>query len=401
MQSARATLVVIHRWSGLCIAGFLILAGLTGGLLAWNDRLDAWIYPALTVQAQTTALDPLTIREQVQARYPQLEFDSAPLHAPPGKAMVFNARPLAPIAGQPRAAADFDQVFVDPYTGKVQGTRMWGELSQGSRNLMPFVHRLHYSLLAGKAGTTVLGIVALIWTLNCFAGLVLTFPPRPHKQNTPRPWLLRWQAAWKIRWSGSSAQFSFDLHRATSLWLWTVFALMAWSAVSLSLPQVFNPVMHALLPHQDMAAPAARDPDQPPRLSWAQARSAGRKLMREQSAIHEFAVEYETSLHYDASRTAFRYVVRSDRDIRRHGGETQLWLDARDGALLALWLPTGRARADTFATWLKAFHQAAVWGAAWKVGLTLAGAFTAIASLAGLQIWARRRHARRQAASPR
>ena len=396
MQGFRAALVVVHRWSGLFLAGFLVLAGFTGSLLAWNDRLDAWIYPALEAQAHSTNLDPLTIRDQLQARYPQVDFASINLYTPPGKAMVFNAHPKAPIAGQPSVAANFDQVFVAPHTGEVQGTRMWGELSQGSKNLMPFVHRLHYSLLRGEIGTTVLGIAALTWTLNCFVGLALTFPLSPRRNQTKsssirsKPWLRRWQPAWKIRWNGGSAKLNFDLHRATSLWLWVIFSLIAWSALSLSLPKVFNPVVQALMPHQKVAANIASLPESQLLLSWSQARTAARELMHEQSVLHGFAIEYETALHYDARMSIFRYVVRSDRDIRAQGGDTQLWLNAHSGTLIALWLPTGQAGADTFTTWLKALHKAALWGVLWRCSLTLTGVLLIVACIAGIQIWIKR-----------
>jgi len=67
--------VWLHRWLGLVLAGFLALAGLTGALLVWNQELDAALNPRLfraeppTPDAQP--LDPLRLREIVQARHPQ------------------------------------------------------------------------------------------------------------------------------------------------------------------------------------------------------------------------------------------------------------------------------------------------------------------------------------------
>ena len=36
----RRTLNVIHRWTGLLMAGFLVIVGLTGSLLAFNSELE-------------------------------------------------------------------------------------------------------------------------------------------------------------------------------------------------------------------------------------------------------------------------------------------------------------------------------------------------------------------------
>lgn len=37
----RNVLLAMHRWVGLVLAGFLMLAGITGALLVWNHELDA------------------------------------------------------------------------------------------------------------------------------------------------------------------------------------------------------------------------------------------------------------------------------------------------------------------------------------------------------------------------
>jgi uncharacterized iron-regulated membrane protein len=43
----RPAIVIFHRYVGLLMAGFLILTGITGSLLAWNHELDAALSPQL------------------------------------------------------------------------------------------------------------------------------------------------------------------------------------------------------------------------------------------------------------------------------------------------------------------------------------------------------------------
>ena len=43
----RAALVLIHRYGGLAMAPFLIIAGLTGSVLVFMPELDAWLNPEL------------------------------------------------------------------------------------------------------------------------------------------------------------------------------------------------------------------------------------------------------------------------------------------------------------------------------------------------------------------
>jgi uncharacterized iron-regulated membrane protein len=41
----RGVLVLLHRWAGLAMAGFLIVVGLTGSLLAFYAELNHWLAP--------------------------------------------------------------------------------------------------------------------------------------------------------------------------------------------------------------------------------------------------------------------------------------------------------------------------------------------------------------------
>ncbi|MEE4465651.1 PepSY domain-containing protein, partial [Azotobacter chroococcum] len=147
-------------------------------------------------------LDPLALRARVQALHPEAFVARTPLTVEPGRSMVFRLFALPDASGALPELAN-DQVFVNPYTGEVLGARKWGDIAQGPENLMPFVYRLHHSLALGSVGSYLLGIVALLWTLDCFAGAYLTFPAR-QRNRTPRTpgkgWPARWWPAWQVRW---------------------------------------------------------------------------------------------------------------------------------------------------------------------------------------------------------
>lgn len=55
----RALLVLVHRYVGLVLAGFLLVAGLTGSLLAWNDALEAVLAPQLFRATAVPGRQPL------------------------------------------------------------------------------------------------------------------------------------------------------------------------------------------------------------------------------------------------------------------------------------------------------------------------------------------------------
>ena len=66
----------------------------------------------------------------------------------------------------------FNQFYVDPWTGAELGRRRRGDLSEGFINVMPFIYLLHVALAWKPIGTTILGVVAVFWTLDCFNRLL-------------------------------------------------------------------------------------------------------------------------------------------------------------------------------------------------------------------------------------
>lgn len=398
----RRFFVLAHRWVGLALAGFLCIAGITGSVLVWNDELDAAINPdifrAEPPATNAEGVDPLDLRAKLAERYPHALVHYVPLHTEPGRTTRFLLQPRPSVKGD-RPSLPNDQVMVNPYTGEVQGERLWGDLAQGRKNIMPFIYRLHQSLALGVVGTYTFGIVALLWTLDCFVGAYLTLPARVRRlaeHRTGRQWLARWRPAWNVRWRAGGFKRKFDLHRAGGLWMWAMLFVLAWSSVAFNLHEVYSPVMSALFPQQldRVEEHFRRKPQADPGLSWIAARENGRRLMAEQAQIRDFTVFREHALYYDARRGLFRYDVLSNLDVRAKSAKTSVWFDANSGALRLAWLPTGEASGDTIRMWLTSLHMAAVWGMPFKLFMTAMGLFVVLLSVTGVVIWARKRRAR-------
>ncbi|WP_420226752.1 PepSY-associated TM helix domain-containing protein [Pigmentiphaga litoralis] len=457
--------VVVHRWVGLVLAGFLLLAGLTGALLVWNDTLDAAMSPSLfrvtPPSDDARPMDPIDLVERVQARYPHAHVRYAPLRIEAGRTLVVYlgagdgaataaaapvdttkrdaaqveaaqraavGKDVQPAANAERGAAGVaggdgvpaeatsghaashstaglpnDQVFVDPYRGVVVGERKWGDIGQGWKNLMPFIYRLHFSLALDTIGSYVFGVIALLWTLDCFVGAYLTFPAAlKTKRPDRKSWRRRWWPSWKVRWDGGPYKVNFDLHRAGGLWVWAMLFVFAWSSVAFNLSEVYDPVMKTVLAHQpEVATPVARASDSAPVMDWRHARETGRRLMAElaPAQVPAVVVLHEEALGYDASARTYRYVVRSDRDIRDHRGSTRLTFDGTAGRFVHVWLPTGTAAGDTVRTWLTSLHMAAVWGLPFDVFVTVMGIAVAMLSVTGFVIWWKKWRGRRAQAA--
>ncbi|MGF6296078.1 putative iron-regulated membrane protein [Paraburkholderia youngii] len=178
----RRQLVRLHRWFGVATALFLFVAGLTGAIIAWDHELDAALNPSFYL-ARTAGptLPGLELANRVEAADPRLRVTYLPLEVEPGHALQMMVLPRTDPATKQPYPLDFNQIAVDPVTGKIQGRREWGAVSLARLNLIPFIYKLHYTLqlpFTGGVdiGTWLMGIVGIVWLFDSVIALCLSFP---------------------------------------------------------------------------------------------------------------------------------------------------------------------------------------------------------------------------------
>lgn len=407
MSLGRQFWVIAHRWAGLTIALFLAVAGITGTALAFLDDLEPLLAPevhrAQPAAAGARPLDPLMLREQALARYPGTTINYLPLHLEPGRSLKLSVkRPdSAPRTADPWPAG-WDELFIDPYTGRELGAREWGDIGEGAINFMPFLYRLHYSLALGDWGILAFGIAALIWTIDCFIGFYLTFPVRlkqgaqPDRHGAPG-WWTRWKPAWLVRWSGGPHKLNFDLHRAGGLWIWPLLLVFAWSGVGFNLPQVYNPVMQSFgYTRIDHGIAKLASPRHAPRIDFRTATVVGRQLALTEMARRGLVIEEgrRSVLIYRPDRGTYIYRFGSNRDFTTNGGRSMVVFDGDTGRLLKTILPQGQSGANTFTNWIMALHMGTVWGLPYRIAVALIGLMVTMLSVTGVLIWTKKRSAR-------
>lgn len=407
----------MHRYAGLGMAFFLVVAGLTGSVLAFHDEIERWLNPELFIVAVPTIapIDPLTLRERAEALVPEAYVDSVRFDRQPDEAFVVRLAPRTDPATGEAYPLRYDEIFLDPYTGRILGSRHRGASSLARENLMPFLYRVHRQLaLPGKIGTWILGTVALAWTLDCFVGFFLTLPVGTRRRSMLGTGRMQpndvfrsdgirkgfwscWKPAWQLKLGAGSHRVNYDLHRAAGLWLWVMLFVIAWSAVAFQLrEQVYTPVMSLFFDMGEVqAVPERKTPLDEPRLSWREAYAFGQPIMADQSLRHGFTVEHETGLRYDRRFGVYHYTVKSSRDIGRDG-RTRIAFDADTGVLVHLNLPTGRYAGTTITHWIMSLHMAKVFGLPMQIFACLMGTGVATLSVTGIVIWNRKRRARRR-----
>ncbi|ASU38880.1 iron-regulated protein [Herbaspirillum sp. meg3] len=394
----RQTFVLLHRWTGLAIAFFLVVASLTGTLLAFEDELEVWLAPQLHValpasrKATDAMLDPYTLRERVeQALGPKVRISQLMLRPEPGRTLAFTPDPAIDPATQRPYQLGYNQILVNPYTGAIQGVRDLNKISIRPENLMPFLFRIHHSMALPRIpGALLMGLVSVLWTIDCFVGAYLTWP-------RGRPFFTKWKPAWLVKWQAGFYRVNLDLHRALGLWCWLMLLLFAWSSVMFNLrEQVFEPVMATVLPFDNSwrGQPALREPLAQMPMTWPQAHAAARKAMQQFASEHAMQIDAEERLSFDRRRGLFAYMVHSSLDLRPHVGNTGVLIDARTGELRGHWLPTGDVSGNTFSNWIGALHMGHVFGLPWRIFITFIGLFITVVSVTGVIVWWKKRRAK-------
>ncbi len=431
--------VLVHRYAGLYMAFFLIVAGLTGSVLAFYHELDDWLNPEshhVSVQNQPM-LDSFTLREKALALAPHAQINLVALNRQPGQVYEAFVTPVTdPVTNKPYELG-YNAIRLNPYNGElIEFNKDEGFWPLNRRNILGFIYSLHYSLALGEVGVWLFGIAALIWTVDCFVGFYLTLPgqrkapspagdckenktnyspssqPSPSREKeqkysdregayspgTSRSFWSRWAIAWKIKWSASIFRINFDLHRAGGLWTWLMLFVFAWSSVCFNLrAQVYQPVMTALFDLPDFSNfPIANlpKPRPEPSIDWRTAQVIGQRLTAEQAQLQHFNVLGEEALMYMPEKGLFGYVVKSDRDVNDENGSTALYFDGNSGDFVSLLTPSGQNAGITLTMWLVTLHMANIWGLPFQIFVCLMGLVVTMLSITGVYIWLKKRRAR-------
>jgi uncharacterized iron-regulated membrane protein len=406
--------VLVHRWVGLTIAAFLCISGITGAVISWDHELDDLLNSNLTqVDSRGAPLSSLDLAEQIEAADPRLIVTYVPLVVEEGESYVFGVAPKQDPATGRLYQIGYNEVFVDPVTGAELGRRDWGAPWPVTReNFVSFLYVLHYSLHVpamwgiDRWGLWLLGVVAVLWTLDCFVGFYLTLPPRRrpgHERRhsaaddgaTGKAWWHRWSPAWKVRLGAGSTKLNFDLHRAFSLWTWAFLFIIAFTAFSLNLySEVFFPLMSkvsSVSPSPfDLRDPHPIDEPREPTRSFADVLARASAEARDRG-WQEPAGGVSYSPDYEIHSVSF-FEAGNDHGTGGMGNRT-LYYDGADGRLLGDYLPLTGTAADIFVQVQFPLHSGRILGLPGRILISLMGLVVAVVSVTGVVIWWRKHRA--------
>lgn len=402
-HGARPAWTLVHRYAGLLIAGFLIFAGVTGTALAFYKELDRALNPTLyqiNEHAQA-GLDAQTLADKVRAVYPQAFINLLTLDRDVGESVRVRLTPLTdPATGKP-FALDYTEIFVDPFDGRVLGGREWGVFRADLPHLMPFLYKTHYTLyLPLKWGEWLMGIIALVWMLDCFVGFYLTLPAsRANVRHvSKKSWLQRWKPAWLVKRGASATRLNFDLHRASGLWVWIVLFALAMSGVFFNLKtELFRPVVNVFSPLREEPAVFLKTLPQSSQalvLSFDDA-IARAEALRSQSA-KKMRLTYVGLMPDSPGIYRVRYAEEGRGDVNWHFRYENLYIDGATGALLDTVAYDQGSAGDKFILWQYPLHSGFIFGFWGRVLIGLTGVVVVLLSVTGIVIWVKKRRRRAQ-----
>ena len=389
----RAFLVLLHRYMGLATAVFLVLAGLTGSVLAFNHELDEWLNPQFyEATSQGERLPPGALVDAVQTAHPKLQVWYMEYPQEAGHTALLAAVPRKdPATGQP--FNERNQVFyLDPVSAEHKGARSWGECCFQRENFIPFILEFHYNLtLPGNWGLLLMGGVAIAWVIDCFIALWLTLP-------RGKPFWKKWATAWKVK-GGHAYRLNFDLHRAGGLWVWLLLLPIAVSSVAMNLPsQVFKPAVSLFSPIEPSVYEArGRMPADQLGTTLLSYQQAYERALQEGKRLGLTAAigELYYSFEYNFYGAGF-----GQHDTDAHG-KSWLFFHGTDGRLLGQEIAGQGTLGEQFYRLQLPIHGGRIIGVTGQIMIAVLGVLIAGLSGTGVYIWWRKWQARRSSKSRR
>lgn len=380
LSPMRSLCLQIHRYAGLAMMVFLMLAAVTGSALVFTKALDSALNPDLFFTSQTGPAIPVPqLIARLQIRNPDWIIISAPLDEPPGRAVEMS---VATRPGTLVKRPAVNEIFVDPHTSVILGMRT-DRPGWDRRHIMRGIYDFHSTLLAGVFGRWLMGVAALGWVLINLVGLYLTLP-------RVGPFWTRWRPLWQVNFKARLPRLLLDLHRASGLWLFV--GVMAMSLTSLALnfySEAFLPIVRALSP--PVASPWDIPPPSTPwRLPQKSLADIAQRAVIDAERMHLHL--RPAAVTYDIERRLIGVRFTGDGKLQYEGlGPVTYDYDDQTGRLIFIDNPLTDSWGQKVLRSLFPVHSGQVAGLSTQLLVFLLGLSVVEMSVSGLLVWWKKR----------
>jgi uncharacterized iron-regulated membrane protein len=211
----RRAIFQIHLWTGVLLAIYAIVIGLTGSALVFKDQIEHATQPSLYHVAsgpRQATLDD-TVR-RIQSAHPGwIAFALRDFDQREQATTVL----LRATAGE--QTPNYRMVSFNPYTGEVLFDRL------RYAGMLGWMSNLHVYLLSGETGLLVSGWMGLGLLLLCLSGLILWWPG-----------VQRWASALVMHRRASWRRLNLDLHTVVGFWTSVGLMVVIFTGVDFAFP---------------------------------------------------------------------------------------------------------------------------------------------------------------------
>lgn len=342
----RTWLVKLHLFGALLGAVFVVILGLTGGVMAFEDELDHLTHPRLfRVTPHGTPLSLADLGARAAAAFP-------------GKPVVTYGLSVSPdLAWSVNVGGTI--VFVNEYTGEILGTRSgptW--LSQ--------VHQLHLRLLAGNTGKTIVSWAGVLMVFLTLSGIYLWWPvKRVRIRRDARGW-----------------RYWFDLHNAVGVYAFIVLLALSCTGIVIGFESVTTPLLYRMTRSQPVRGPLTVTPTPGSRvITPDEALTIARRALPGAAPV---------GINAPGPKAPYRVALRYPEDLTP-GGRSRAFVDPYGGAVLQVESSRTTAAGTRLIILNRAVHTGDLLGLPTKIVASVAS-FAAVAQvITGLVLWWKRR----------
>lgn len=364
-----------HLYLGLSVGTLLVIFGITGSILVFWIEIDEWLNPELlTVTAPMqgkSTYQPLhkIIRAAEHGAAPDSKLTT--IYSPRNSEGVF-----AVYASQ--TSGDWQRIYVDPYRAQVTGIRSYGANEWIPNYLMDIIFKLHFALLLGANGSTLVAICALLLLISLITGLIVWWPLTG-----------KWRKSLTIKRRAGSVRFNYDLHKTFSIYLFPILGAVLLSGVYMNLNEAFVWVTQQFSPatrgsqHLLVSVPIPGASPIDAERAW--------------TIATEYYPDGELNgIHLpDSIRGVYTVNQRNVPRLSAYWSERQIAIDQYSGEILDARAPDKRRSAgETFLDWQWPLHSGKAFGWPGRILIFLCGLSCPVIYITGVIRWLQKRRAK-------
>lgn len=357
-MTARAVLLKVHLWLGLSAAIFLVVLGLTGSIVAFENDIDRWLHPDLyCVEARPQALPEANLVDIVQQKVAPARV--AALH-------IFRQRDRA----QVMQLTDRSTVFVDPYDGRILGRQRGPSATQ---RMVGYIHQIHTHLVPDPRSTAAAAkygqmIVRIAGFMLCFLvpiGVILWWRGKRAALN--------WRTSWFRR--------CFDAHQTIGIYAALFLFIAALTGVLVGQENVFFSLTHSRGPSRFPQLQSAVSDGAAP-LSADRAEDIARGVMPGTTV---------TDLQLPLNPRGVFLVVLRVREETSEAAHSYVFVDQYSGNVLHTVNFLTESPGYRAIRFNRSIHTGDVWGTTGHIIVSVSSLLLVVMVVTGLGIWSGRR----------